>query len=259
MERQLGVRLVDRTTRAVQPTAAGRRLAPVVERVLLELDGAMQEIGGLADAARRSLRIAATPLVSSQLLPKLLALFRESHPHIQVRLLDAGLGEVERAVLADEADLGLGFFFKASPGLARAPVGNFNFMRVTPGTGTPRAVGRVPWTSLRSAQLIGLPPDNPIQKSINAQLGKLGISVDDLQSVSFFSTLISMVEAGFGTAVMPTFALAACRRHDVHADILVAPKSSLPFYKVTKRGVCDSEAIDAFAELLRQQLPSMSS
>ncbi|HSV58999.1 MAG TPA: LysR family transcriptional regulator [Variovorax sp.] len=260
MERQLGVRLFDRTTRAVQPTAAGRRLAPVVERVLLELDGVMQEIGGLADAARRSLRIAATPLVSSHLLPKLLALFRESHPHIQVRLLDAGLGEVERAVLADEADLGLGFFFKASPGLARTPVGDFNFMRVTPAAGASRAVGRVPWSSLRSAQLIGLPADNPIQKHINAQLGKLGISnSDDQQSVSFFSTLISMVEAGFGTAVMPTFALAACRRHEVHADILVAPKSSLPFYKVTKRGVRDSEAIDAFAELLRQQLPSMSS
>lgn len=259
MERQLGARLFDRTTRAVQPTAAGRRLAPVVERVLMELDGVTQEIGGLGDAARRNLRIAATPLVSSHLLPRLLALFRETHPHIQVRLLDASLQDVERAVRDDEADLGLGFFFKASPGLARTPVASFPFMRVTPAQGPARAAGRVPWSSLKSARLIGLPVDNPIQKSINAQLAKLGIVPGDVQSVSFFSTLISMVEAGFGTAVMPTFAMAACKRHDVHCDVLVSPKAELAFYQITKRGVRDAQAIDAFAALLRDRLPSMSS
>lgn len=258
MERQLGARLFDRTTRAVQPTAAGRRLAPVVERVLIELDGVTQEIGGLADTARRNLRIAATPLVSSQLLPRLLALFRDSHPHVQVRLLDASLEDVERAVLDDEADLGLGFFFKASPGLARTPVGRFPFMRVTPAKGAVRATGRVPWSSLKSAQLIGLPVDNPIQKSINAHLARLGISPGDAPSVSFFSTLISMVEAGFGTAVMPTFALAACKRHDVQCDVLVSPKAELAFYQITKRGVRDAQALEAFSALLRDRLPSMS-
>lgn len=259
MERQLGARLFDRTTRAVQPTAAGRRLAPVVERVLLELDGVTQEISGLGDAARRNLRIAATPLVSSHLLPRLLAMFRESHPHIQVRLLDASLQDVERAVLQDEADLGLGFFFKASPGLARSPVGSFPFMRVTSAQGPARATGRVPWSSLKSARLIGLPVDNPIQKSINAQLGKLGIAPGDFQSVNFFSTLISMAEAGFGTAVMPTFAMAACKRHEVHTDILTSPKVELTFYQITKRGVREAQAIEAFSALLRDRLPSMSS
>src|SRR5688572_21718873 len=64
MERQLGVRLFDRTTRAVQLTAAGRRMAPVVERVLLELDEVTEELVALGDSARRTLRVAATPLVS---------------------------------------------------------------------------------------------------------------------------------------------------------------------------------------------------
>ena len=45
MERQLGVRLFDRTTRVVQLTAAGRRMAPVAERVLHELDGVTDNLG----------------------------------------------------------------------------------------------------------------------------------------------------------------------------------------------------------------------
>jgi DNA-binding transcriptional LysR family regulator len=46
MEKQLGCRLFDRTTRVVSLTPAGRRLLPVVERLVTDLDD-------VAAAARR--------------------------------------------------------------------------------------------------------------------------------------------------------------------------------------------------------------
>jgi DNA-binding transcriptional LysR family regulator len=70
-----------------------------------------------------------------------------------------------------------------------------------------------------------------------------------------FGTLISMVEAGFGTAVMPTFALVACRRHRVRTDVLVKPKVSMDFYRVTRRGAYEGEAMQAFGGRL---LPALS-
>ena len=76
--------------------------------------------------------------------------------------------------------------------------------------------------------------------------------------MSFFGTLISMVEAGFGTAVMPTFAVAACKRHQVNIDVLASPKVELAFYSVKKRGTKDSEAMEAFVNLLKDRLPFMS-
>lgn len=258
MERQIGARLFDRTTRSVQLTAAGRRLAPVVESVLFELDQITEEIGSMGHTARQTLRIAATPLVSAHLLPQLMAAFRETHPHIRVQLLDASITDVEKAVLADEVDFGVGFFFSTTPELTRTPVATFQLMRVTAADDRPQVVGRVPWSSLRSAPLIGLPAGSPLQRLIDTQLGKLGIVNAAGQSVSFISTLITMVESGFGTAIMPTFAMTACKRHNVNVDLLASPKIELAFYKVTKRGTKDSEAISAFAELLREQLPFMS-
>ncbi len=259
MERQLGVRLFDRTTRAVQLTPAGRRLEPVVDRVLVELDGVTEEISFLGNTVRHTLRIAATPLVSSDLLPLLLAIFRKTQPHVKVSLLDARLEEVERAILDEEADMGLGFFFKATPGLKRTSVASFQLMRVTAANGVTRPVGRVSWSALESDPLIGLPPENPIQKVIDLQLGKLGITKADVQSVSFFNTLISMVEAGFGTAIIPTFAMAACKRHDVNTDLLISPKIDLSFYRLSKRGVKETDAMGEFVSLLRDRLPLMSS
>ncbi|OUM04146.1 LysR family transcriptional regulator [Variovorax sp. JS1663] len=259
MERQLGTRLFDRTTRMVVLTAAGRRLLPVAQRVLGELDEVTARLGAEGDEARQTLRIAATPLVSSHLLPQVFAGFRDSHPRIRLKLFDADLRGVEAMVAQDEADMGLGFFFKAAPGLERTPVGRFQLMRVAPSGGddaAPRA--SVPWSSLRGAQLLGLPPDNPIQKLIDRHLAAIGPADPERPAFNFFGTLISMVEAGFGSAVMPTFALAACRRHRVDTALLVKPKVELDFFRVTRRGVQETEAMQAFCGTLTQALPALS-
>jgi len=265
MERQLGCRLFDRTTRMVSLTPAGRRLLPVVERLVTDLDDVAAQLGAEGDAARQTLRIAATPLVSSHLLPWVFASFREAHPQVTLRLFDADLRDVEAMVGAGDADLGLGFFFKAAAGLDRVPVGRFHLMRVTAladgGAGedaAPQAVGTAPWSSLRGAALIGLPPGNPIQKTIDQQLAALGLADAQRPAFNFFGTLISMVEAGFGTAVMPTFALAACRRHRVKTDVLVKPRVGMDFFRLTKRGAHETEALGAFSETLAKALPALS-
>ncbi|MET3462207.1 MULTISPECIES: LysR family transcriptional regulator [Variovorax] len=262
MERQLGCRLFDRTTRVVSLTPAGRRLLPVVERMVTDLDDVAAELGAEGDAARQTLRIAATPLVSSNLLPQVFASFREAHPQVSLRLFDADLRDVEAMVAAGEADVGLGFFFKAAPGLAREPVGRFHLMRVAPmdeaGDGEPGGVGSAPWSALRGAELVGLPPGNPIQKVIDQHLAAIGRADAQRTAFNFFGTLIAMVEAGFGTAVMPTFALAACRRHRVRTDVLTKPKVGLDFYRITKRGAYETEAMQAFVTTLEKALPELS-
>jgi len=187
MEKQLGCRLFDRTTRVVSLTPAGRRLLPVVERMVTDLDDVAAELGAEGDAARQTLRIAATPLVSSNLLPQVFASFRAAHPQVSLRLFDADLRDVEAMVAAGEADVGLGFFFKAAPGLSREPVGRFHLMRVE--AGEPQATGTAPWSALRGAELVGLPPGNPIQKVIDQHLAAIGRADAQRTAFNFFGTL----------------------------------------------------------------------
>lgn len=261
MEKQLGCRLFERTTRVVSLTPEGRRLLPVVERLMTDLDDVAAELGAAGDAARRTLRIAATPLVSSHLLPQVFSTFRAAHPQVSLRLFDADLRDVEAMVAAGDADMGLGFFFKAAPGLERTPVGRFQLMRVSrldDDADVPPGVGTAPWSSLRGAELVGLPPGNPIQKVIDHHLSTIGRADAQRPAFNFFGTLISMVEAGFGTAVMPTFALAACRRHRVRTDVLAKPKVGLDFYRITKRGAHETEAMQAFVATLVKALPELS-
>lgn len=257
-ERQLGARLFERTTRTVQLTPAGKRLVPVVERALSELDGVAEEIDALGRAARQHLRITATPLVSTHLLPQLLRDFRDRHPGIRLTLLDASIHDVQTLVADGEADLGFGFFFPRTPGLMRKQVAKFPLMRVSPAPAPPEGIGRIAWASLRSARLIGLKPENPIQKAIDLQLNRLGIVYSEGRNISFFETLIAMVEAGFGSAIMPTFAVTACRRYNVRMDVLGAPKVELDFYRIARRGTAETEAMALFTEAMVQQIPKLS-
>lgn len=260
VERQLGARLFDRTTRAVQLTDAGRRFALVAESVLQQLDDATAEVDALGQRSRQQLRIAATPLVSSHLLPHLLARFRAEHPTVRIQLLDSDLPGVQSMVESGAADLGLGFFFKVATGLVRRHVADFALMKVSPAPAAPTGLGRARWSSLQAMPLITLPSNNPIQRAIDTHMHKIGVARDDGASlaVSFLATQISMVEAGFGHAVMPTFAVAACKRHHVGIDMLVNPQVKLGFYRVSRRGVAETEAMKAFDAAIAQHLPSMS-
>ena len=260
VERQLGARLFDRTTRAVEMTEAGRRFAAVAESVLQQLDDATAEMDVLGQAARHQLRIAATPLVSAHLLPQLLARFRLATPNVRIELLDSDLQGVQDMVESGAADMGFGFFFKVASGLVRRHVADFALMKVSPADTVPDTVGRARWASLRAAPLITLPSNNPIQRAIDTQMHKLGIERDERASlsVSFLATQISMVEAGFGHAVMPTFAVAACRRHQVQIDVLGSPQVKLGFYRVSRKGAAETDAMKSFDELVALHLPQMS-
>lgn len=262
LEAQLDHRLFDRTTREVALTPAGERLLPVAEAAVAGLEAAALDIGDLTRTARHVLRVAATPLVCANLLPAACAAFARSHPDVRVQLHDADLAQVAARVEGGEADIGLGFFFQPSRGLARTLLHAFPLMRVAPLAAgeapPPGSPGRVPWSSLKGAPLIGLPADNPIQRLVDRELDRIGRAGDERPTVNHFDTLIAMVEAGLGTAVMPSLARVACRRHRVRTDLLSRPVVSPGFHRIARRGRPPSPQADAFVDTLVAMLPAMT-
>ncbi|TXI23325.1 MAG: LysR family transcriptional regulator, partial [Roseateles sp.] len=88
LEGELGLRLLDRTTREVLLTPAGEALVGPLRRLLDELDAVLDEAQGRGAAARGIVHVASAPTISGGLMPQCLALARERHPELQVRLTD---------------------------------------------------------------------------------------------------------------------------------------------------------------------------
>lgn len=264
LEAQLDCRLFDRTTRSLTLTAAGDSFLPVAQRTLAELEAAAAQLGEMTEKARQTLRIGATPLVSSNLLPTVCRAFRMRHPEVTIRVMDTALDGVAALVESGEADFGMGFFFKAQRGLERVPLYAFPLMLVTPAGdgweaqhGIDGAPQSVTWKAVKRLPLIGLPPGNPIQQVVETHLAPLGRANEDRLIFNHVDTLVAMAAAGMGAAIVPSFAMVACRRQAVHTRALRSPAVSLNFYRVSRRGSAEPPMAAEFTAMLIEALPGL--
>src|SRR6516162_1457690 len=86
IEERLGVRLLDRTTRSVSVTEAGRAYLERCLECLQAYEDSEAAIGGLAAEPRGLLRVAG-PFDLNRHLPGLVAQFMKAHPGIELEFL----------------------------------------------------------------------------------------------------------------------------------------------------------------------------
>jgi DNA-binding transcriptional LysR family regulator len=93
LEEELGVRLVNRTARAVSLTEQGERYFVFSERLLGELDQEDAAIRGLQERAQGSLAVVSPKWIGSLDLSDAVAAFAREYPQITVRFDVGGMGE----------------------------------------------------------------------------------------------------------------------------------------------------------------------
>ncbi|MCE3027288.1 LysR family transcriptional regulator [Salinicola sp. DM10] len=86
LEQHLGVRLLNRTTRKIHLTEAGRHYHQRVQQVLNDIDDMEHQLGDLHTQARGLLRISAPVSFASRHLAALLSDFQRAHPGVGIDL-----------------------------------------------------------------------------------------------------------------------------------------------------------------------------
>jgi DNA-binding transcriptional LysR family regulator len=87
LERTLGVQVLQRTTRRLSLTAAGRVVYPHAKRMVEETDTAQSQIARLRSPPARPLRVAADPTYGRVLLTPLVPRFLESFPQVPLEVV----------------------------------------------------------------------------------------------------------------------------------------------------------------------------
>ena len=104
LEAELGVRLLNRSTRQVGATEAGRHLYRRVNGLVADLDVALQEAGDLHDNPAGPVRVTARRSFALTHVVPLLPEFREAYPRIDISLT---LTEVVDLVPNEETDVAI--------------------------------------------------------------------------------------------------------------------------------------------------------
>jgi LysR family transcriptional regulator, transcription activator of glutamate synthase operon len=107
LEDELGLPLVDRTTRRVALTGAGKLLTERARRVIAEVEAARAELGELAGIRTGRVTIGAMQTLGPFDLPRLLATFHARYPEIELSVREEASDTLAEMVRADAVDLAL--------------------------------------------------------------------------------------------------------------------------------------------------------
>lgn len=105
LERELGLALVERTTRRVAITDAGETLVRRARLILAELDAAQEEMQALRGAWRGRVRVGAMHTMGPIDLSLAIAEFRQRHPEVEVVMLEQSSEELAELLRAGELDM----------------------------------------------------------------------------------------------------------------------------------------------------------
>lgn len=134
LERRVGLTLLRRTARSSVPTLAARRIADQARIVLDESEALLADVAAIRDGAEGALRLAYTRAGATVLVPRALALLKETHPGIKVTLQGFDLDDgVIDALRRGTVDLGLvwGFPDREERGLETHPLLSEDLVLVT--------------------------------------------------------------------------------------------------------------------------------
>lgn len=104
LETRLDVRLLNRTTRSVAPTEAGRRLHERIAPLLREMDDAVAQAVGATARAAGTLRINASSMAAKKVIAPRLGRFHSMYPDVVLDVvIDDGLSDI----VSGEFDAGI--------------------------------------------------------------------------------------------------------------------------------------------------------
>lgn len=207
LESQLGLKLLNRTTREVTLTEAGHSLAARLPRVLEDLDNTLLEVQGMATHRRGRVRVASSPTLSANLMPDCIAHCQKTLPGLEMVLLDRIQSAVLASVLSGEVDFGVVIDPGDREALECETILTEPFCLACPPGHRLARKRQVRWADLAGESLVLLDHASGSRRLIDRALAEHAVQCTVAQEVGHPTTIFRMLDAGLGISVIPTLAV----------------------------------------------------
>ena len=205
LEHELGVKLLERSGAGVSLTPAGAAFLPEAQDILRRSQAAAQAARRAMRADAGSVTLGYIAAASYQLLPRVLGTLREQLPDVHVALREMQSVDQLDALASDRLDLGIvrpftPRSFASASVLLREP------LRLAIPAGHPlAALDAVPWQRLQAEKFIEYCPSETryIYELIAGRFRSEGVAPDVVLTLSHTHAILSMVNAGWGVALVP--------------------------------------------------------
>ncbi|WP_420997145.1 LysR family transcriptional regulator [Cupriavidus sp. 30B13] len=205
LEHEVGVRLLERSGGTVRLTLAGTTFLREAEDILRRSQAA-------ALAARRAMRADAgsvtmgfIPAASFTLLPQLLGAIRAKFPDVHVSLREMQTDAQLEAIGADRIELGVVRPFAPRSFALSAPLLREPFVLAAPAGHPLMTCPSLTLQSLEAQPFIEFCPSESryLYEVVAGRLRAEGVAPETVQTLSHTHSILSLVDAGMGVALVP--------------------------------------------------------
>lgn len=207
LEHSMKTRLLERSNRGIEPTAAGIELLGLARHVLNELDNVVFRLREYSDGVRGLVRVFASHSAITEFLPACLQPFLDLNPQIQVHLQEEVSSAVLQGVSSNSADVGL---YAQScgdsenlGGMVSLPFKCDELVLIVPAGHPLTGVADPGIDRVLDHDLIGLHTGSHINQTLMREAQKAGRAFRFRMQVTSYDVLSQMVQAGLGAAVVP--------------------------------------------------------
>ncbi|HGM5601749.1 TPA: LysR family transcriptional regulator [Serratia marcescens] len=252
LEAEVGVRLLDRTTREVVLTDAGLRLANRVERLLDELQAALLDARSFGVQRSGTVRVATSQTISAHLMPQCIAAGEREYPEIRIMLRDQAQQQVLHSVRNAEVDFGIVLDPVQAVDLECEAVLHEPFLLLCRDDHPFAAQQAVRWSALNGCRLVLQDYASGSRPLIDSALRQQGVEAQVVQEIGHPATLFPMVAEGIGISIFPALALPLPEGGRLRVRRLV-PEINRALMLVRRKNRSLTPAAEAIWQVARQQ------
>jgi DNA-binding transcriptional LysR family regulator len=205
LELAIGEILLERTTRRIALTTAGRAFLPMVRRMLDEFD---HSLFSMQDRGRSSavVTLACIPTAAFYFLPSVIGRFKAKYPAVRFRISDMSANNVIEAVLRGDVEFGISLFGSHHSELTFEPLLEEEFVFACRRDHPLAEREELQWSDLEGYPLITVSRSSGNRLLLDGALVKAGLNLAWSFEVNHLSTSLGLVEAGLGVSVLPRLA-----------------------------------------------------
>jgi LysR family carnitine catabolism transcriptional activator len=201
-------------------SAAQAPLVTTVERLTGDFDQAFRELKQTFEGQRGRVVVGALPSVAANLLPRVIAGFRQSHPHVEIILRENLTSGLYQSLQDRLIDFAISIEPHGQAEITFTPMFDDACVLVCHARDADAIPDPAPWSIFRDMPFIGMEPRSSVRMLTDAAFARADIVTPALFECSQLATVGGLVAAGLGVSLLPQSTCLCCpmRGHRLARD-----------------------------------------